>query len=266
MSLTKETANVIDNMSFDSVNNRMLYQFRNKEKITNFLKSVCNQEDDLTNAQVKIYNKLNIDNATGFQLDQIGGIIGQDRYISNIYKEKFFGFTGMYNTATFEDARFRNSDDSDGEYLIMADDFYRKVLKARILKNNSDCNPDDTIKSLMYAFDCTKANFENAGNAKINIYISKVLTSQDCLIAKSLDLIIIAAGIGIKSIYVAPETFFGFTDISGSTGFSQSGFYESYLLGNSYGIAQTDGDNYVPKYFGFYGQTDAGGFDLKFSE
>lgn len=261
MLLTNET------LDFNSVNSRMLFQFRNKEKINAFLRGFWEQEDDIKNAIVNIEGRLDIDSMEGFELDKIGEIIGQPRYIPNIYKEQFFGFADQFNTVTFEDGRFKNSVDSDGKFLVMNDDFYRKVLKARILKRTSRCTIPDTIQSFKYAFDLSSASIENAGNAKINLYLARAVSQFEIELAKQLDLFILATGVGIKAIYIAPSDYFGFRDDVGGHGFDQYGFYESYQLPNSYGLAETDGDSVVALYFGFFGQDEAGGFgQLPFKE
>ena len=59
-------------MSFNDVNNRMLFQFRNKEKINAFLYSVWKQEDAIKNAVLSLNNRYDIDNCRGGQLDMIG--------------------------------------------------------------------------------------------------------------------------------------------------------------------------------------------------
>ena len=70
----------------------------------------------------------------------------------------------------------------------------------------------------------------------------------------------------IYSIYIAPEEFFGFNDLEGATGFDQAPFYAEYRLENSYGMAEVDGEEDPAKFFGFYGQTEAGGFGLPFND
>ena len=263
MSLTQET---LQNMSFNDVNNRMLFQFRNKEKINAFLYSVWKQEDAIKNAVLSLNNRYDIDHCYGGQLDMIGNIIGQSRVIMNVYKNPYFGFEGMFKARTFEDGRFKNSDDSEGDALILDDEYYRKVLKAKILKRNSQATIEDTIESLKASFNIDRADVKNAGNAKINIYLTKAITQFDILLCKQLDLLILASGVDIYSIYIAPEEFFGFDDLKGATGFGQAPFYAEHRLENSYGMAEVDGDKNTAKFFGFFGQTDAGGFGLPFND
>ena len=136
----------------------------------------------------------------------------------------------------------------------------------RILKRNSQATIADTIESLKTSFNLETAKVKNAGNAKVYLYFSRAITQLDVLVARQLDLIILASGVDIKSIYIAPDEFFGFEDMQGATGFDQAPFFEEHILEDSYGLAEVDGKDIKPKYFGFYGQDDAGGFGLPFDD
>jgi hypothetical protein len=89
---------------------------------------------------------LNIDSSTGKQLDLIGGIIGQDRVLANFVSTPYFGFEDAPLAQSFGTVsnpsvggKYRSiTNTTTGSNQALSDVEYRRILKARILKNNSD--------------------------------------------------------------------------------------------------------------------------------
>lgn len=99
-------------------------------------------------------NLLNIDFAERSQLDFIGRIVGQPRLLVSFNTEPYFGFFGSYQSETFG----TDADPSVGGIWNSYDNFiastarrltdeeYRRIIKARIISNNSNCCVDDLIE------------------------------------------------------------------------------------------------------------------------
>ena len=99
-------------------------------------------------------NILNIDIAEKSHLDLIGGLVGQNRFLVDFNVEKYFGFKYSYNSDTFGDS----SDPSVGGYWNsrsnfnkstarrLNDDEYRRLIKARVIYNQSMCTTNDIVE------------------------------------------------------------------------------------------------------------------------
>ena len=100
-----------------------------------------------------IDNILNLEIAEKYHLDFIGQLVGQDRFLVNFNQEKYFGFLGSYQSETLGTL----SDESVGGYWNSVDNFisssarrlndeeYKRIIKARIVYNNSNCLMNDLV-------------------------------------------------------------------------------------------------------------------------
>ena len=100
-----------------------------------------------------IDNILNLEIAEKYHLDFIGQLVGQDRFLVNFNQEKYFGFLGSYQSETLGTL----TDESVGGYWNSVDNFisssarrlndeeYKRVIKARIIYNNSNCLMNDLV-------------------------------------------------------------------------------------------------------------------------
>ena len=100
-----------------------------------------------------IDNMLNLEVAEKWHLDFIGNLVGQDRFLANFDQEKYFGFLGSYQSETLGTL----SDESIGGYWNSVDNFisssarrlndeeYKRIIKARIIYNNSNCLMNDLV-------------------------------------------------------------------------------------------------------------------------
>ena len=100
-----------------------------------------------------IDNILNLEVAEKYHLDFIGQLVGQDRFLVNFNQEKYFGFLGSYQSETLGTL----SDESVGGYWNSVDNFisssarrlndeeYKRIIKARIIYNNSNCLMNDLV-------------------------------------------------------------------------------------------------------------------------
>ena len=100
-----------------------------------------------------IDNILNLEIAEKYHLDFIGQLVGQDRFLVNFNQEKYFGFLGSYQSETLGTL----TDESVGGYWNSVDNFisssarrlndeeYKRIIKARIIYNNSNCLMNDLV-------------------------------------------------------------------------------------------------------------------------
>ena len=114
--------------------------------------SVChNQQIDLLWFAENI---LNIDVAENAHLDFIGKLVGQDRFLIGFNAETYFGFEGAYKSDSFGavGAPYIGGYWNSRSYFNAAtarrlsDDEYRRIIKARIISNHSNCSPNDLLE------------------------------------------------------------------------------------------------------------------------
>ena len=93
---------------------------------------------------------LDIDKSTGKNLDLIGSIVGQDRILVDYYANPFFGFEGNPKAEPFDKGMwFSLFSDSGGDSRVLDDVEYRRVIKARIIRNRTSCTRKDFVNILL---------------------------------------------------------------------------------------------------------------------
>ena len=124
----------------------------NLHKLFQSIFSVChNQQIDLLWFAENI---LNIDAAENAHLDFIGKLVGQDRFLIGFNAETYFGFEGAYKSDSFGavGAPYIGGYWNSRSYFNAAtarrlsDDEYRRIIKARVISNHSNCSPNDLLE------------------------------------------------------------------------------------------------------------------------
>lgn len=148
-------------MEFKSINynssyrNVQPYLFRESDNLSLLLNSiftVCDkQQQEFLWLSKNIFN---LDVAEGFHLDLIGRVVGQDRILSDFNTEPYFGFDKSYQSKTFGSAL----DPEVGGYWNsrsyfntatsrkLNDEEYRRLIKARVIFNHSNCSRNDLLE------------------------------------------------------------------------------------------------------------------------
>lgn len=93
---------------------------------------------------------LDIEKSTGKNLDLIGSIVGQERILVDYYAKPFFGFDGNPKAEPFDKGLWYSLfSDSGGDSRVLTDEEYRRVIKARIIRNKTNCTRKD-FADIMY--------------------------------------------------------------------------------------------------------------------
>ncbi|AZF88451.1 hypothetical protein TAC_0063 [Acinetobacter phage TAC1] len=92
---------------------------------------------------------LDIDKSTGKNLDLIGNIVGQPRILVDFSIEKYFGFLGNPRAEPYDKGLWYDMYSTKGaDSRVLNDEEYRRIIKARIIRNKTNCNREDFIKIL----------------------------------------------------------------------------------------------------------------------
>lgn len=116
---------------------------------------------------------LDIDKSTGKNLDLIGKLIGEERTLVNFIDRSYFGFLGARLAESYDVgywySLYRNR---YGTLRTLTDDEYRRVLKARIIKNSSDNGRNSLLEvvNILTGNESSRV-YENANNSSINLEV-----------------------------------------------------------------------------------------------
>jgi len=145
-----------------TIKERLPEQFKYSTSINGTLESFI--DDALEKSQCDVITKRWLNTAVGKQLDGVGEIVGYARPKGEPSDEGDFGFDGDDTSRTFGST----DNEIDGGFLGTAfpvlitpvnDDTYRILLKAKILRNNSDLDVDSTLEILSTLFDAKVSYF-----------------------------------------------------------------------------------------------------------
>lgn len=134
------------------------HQYGHSPLYRDFIRATVSPIDDL---QDVLFNLLDIDLATakGIKLDLMGRIVGAPAVIADALPQPFFGFDDQEEALGFGEidepgagGYFRESGQPSNIDWVLDSDTYRRVVDAQIIKNHSDCTPDEIIKTLQTTF------------------------------------------------------------------------------------------------------------------
>lgn len=135
----------------------LIWQYRNKPKAVSTIKLF---ENIIGQGFVDLYrlqDVLNIETATGHQLDLVGKHVGQFRVINGYQLRKFFGFRNSPNALGFSKKRLGGAQwyrkrDPLSDSVRLSDDDYRFLIKCRILKNYQIGTLPNLIEACLFIF------------------------------------------------------------------------------------------------------------------
>lgn len=191
--------------------NNWLGQFRGKPRLEALVKALLKPVEGLQGALRALYEERWLETAVGKQLDGIGEIVGIPRVIDQAIYIRFFGFQGQPAVGGFGEFRFRRGQEQAiAGYARLFDAEYRKLLYWKIALNNGHGTAPEIARALKPIFDVERVIVQNAGNAKIWIWVSRLPGPNDPLMANPYRWVPQAAGVGVQLVTGSTEKPFGF--------------------------------------------------------
>lgn len=116
---------------------------------------------------------LDIDKSEGKNLDIIGKLVGEDRNLVNFIEGSYFGFIGARLSEAYDVGYWYSLyKNKYGTLRTLTDEEYRRVLKARVIKNSSDSGRDSLLQVLNLLLGNNSAKIkENMFNSAIEVSI-----------------------------------------------------------------------------------------------
>ncbi len=165
---------------------RLIYQYSDSEKFREFLTVFLEQADDLAITNTQLLTERNINDAVGVQLDGIGEIVGlpRPRQLADTSGSFGFylddtavGFTSYYDT------------DLGGHFIsitesgtLIGDDQYRLLLKAAVIKNQTNMTVEKVIELLSFMFGGVTVRYILVDTFQVEYHINTDIDSFDAVL------------------------------------------------------------------------------------
>lgn len=215
----------------ESMQGHLIAQFANKKVIYALLDVFGAELDEVGQALADLKEKRWIDTGEGAQLDGIGTIVNQPRQIKDAIPLSFFGFEGQDNALGFDVGRFRDSWEVWLQSVNLSDPEYRKILWLKVFKDVSKGTAEDTIISTKRIFDAPYISLTEVGNAKITLGIGRLLHTNEIALARAVDLIVRAGGVGVQGMSCFNyDNYFGFWGQPNAKGFEAGLFADDVQI------------------------------------
>lgn len=116
---------------------------------------------------------LDIDKSTGKNLDVIGKLIGEERTLVNFIDRAYFGFLGARLAEAYDFGYWYSLyKNKYGTLRTLTDEEYRRVLKARVVKNSSDNSRNSFLEVLnMLSNNKSSVVIEGFDNTAISVEV-----------------------------------------------------------------------------------------------
>lgn len=189
-----------------------LMQFDKAPIMRAFFMAIHKPYDDIQASTRALFDERWLDNATDKQLDGIGQILRQTRYVDFPIAVDYFGFDGQPNIGGFGDYKFKKSTDVlNAENITkLADDEYRKVLYWRIAVLTGSGTAPDIRRALSQILGIHSMRTAPLGNANLKIWLALNSNTNASLLTKIDQWLPIAAGVGFKLSASVGQHTFGF--------------------------------------------------------
>ena len=129
---------------------RLTDRHRSDEAFLAVLDTLIEIKDQRQNQYLSIADTfLDIDKSVGKNLDVIGRLIGEERTLVNFIDRAYFGFMGARLSEPYDIGYWYSLyKNKYGTLRTLTDDEYRRVLKARVIKNSSDSGRNSFLEVL----------------------------------------------------------------------------------------------------------------------
>ncbi len=128
---------ILDTTASERVDELILSQYKDSPNLINYIKSFVSPIQSIKTADVNAIGSRNLFQATGYSLDKIGKVVGENRLVRGANGLGFFGFDDFPSALGLSEGLFYSYGDKTTSDLIMADPMFRNAIRARIIKNTA---------------------------------------------------------------------------------------------------------------------------------
>lgn len=159
---------------------RLLSQFQHAPNLNALLALLLSPYHDLQQTLIQLLNERHIDTAMGKQLDGVGDIVGISRPFIQMNGEWYFGFRGQSKAKAFSRAPIRDLalQSTSREVRYMDNNNYRRLIKWKVIANNSHGTIDDVIAACQAVFLASQVIIQELADAAVKIVIVRAAKSK----------------------------------------------------------------------------------------
>lgn len=181
-----------------------LLQFNRKPKTETLYQILFQPFETIQTGLNQLLTLRHIETARGKQLDGIGNILGIERPYTTSDGIFYFGFTGQSKALGFSQAVIRSNSLSVGSnnFTYMSDKSFKRLLKWKVIANNSHGTVEDVILACKAAFLAQKVEVIE-GDCDITVNVTrKRIDALESLESIKEKLIPVSAGIFVSVNFV----------------------------------------------------------------
>jgi hypothetical protein len=128
-------------------------QFVGKRRLEAFVLAVQKPLDDLDTVLSDMQTKRGVTTSVGKQLDGVGEIVGQPRYVPGAFLLPFFGYKGQPAITGYNKARYRREGESNEDTTnVIGDAEYQRLINWKIIMNSAAGTTEDVISAMRALF------------------------------------------------------------------------------------------------------------------
>ncbi len=185
----------------DQAESRIYNQYHDRGKFVDWMRihgTLCNEMEQ---AYCDIAESYDIDSAGTEELNVIGRIVGIGRQFESLVDFAAFNFgdtgTGVQFGGAFQ---FRATAGITGSEVN--NDIYRKLIRAKIAKNNSDATLDSIILAMGFIITSTTATIIDHEDMSFTISFAGDLTATEIFILQTYDLVPRPQGVKLRGFII----------------------------------------------------------------
>ncbi|MCG9064729.1 DUF2612 domain-containing protein [Laribacter hongkongensis] len=213
-------------MSYDKL---LIWQYQGKPRAAATARLINDQFASTWAGLAALPDALDINVATGVNLDLCGKHVGQSRVLQGLAPRGLFGFRGAsgakgFNKSGMGGGKWYRSGDPTTESVTLGDDDYRFLIRCRIARNYQVGTIDDISDALEFIFGSESAVFDQYDMSLSVLVRSDNISDFKRYAVKELDILPRPNGVGINFYFAVPVQAFGFRGAPGARGFNKGRF------------------------------------------
>ena len=205
----------------------LIWQYRGKPKARQTVGLLLSETADVFKSVIELGNSLNINIATGYSLDLIGRHVGISRVLTTYIHKNYFGFDFDESALGFNAGEWYQYGDSLKDSVVLNDDDYRFLIKAKILKNYQRADIGNLVESIRFLFGERANVIDNYDMTITGIIPFNNLSQFKVYVIKNMDILQRPVGVKYKFFQTSSHPF-GWYEDSTAFGFN-SGIWSDFI-------------------------------------
>lgn len=179
---------------------RVYWQYRNAPKMREWLQILPKMAQSAIESPLgQIVDLLDIDKASGHQLDIIGRIAGIDRPRIRTDALQVFAYKGTDGAQPYDAAPYKNPA-LPVPTILLPDYLYRVLIKAKIMRNNGAATLDDVKAAVDFIFGVESTVIDAQNMSMATVWLEDGVAANLLILVQEFDIIPRPQGVKIRKI------------------------------------------------------------------